>query len=572
MSQSQAQSQIKGEEEDNPFEKMGKALGTFFSDFLPPAPAETLPETAQPDRAQQISRNEVYAAQYRELAAATALLGSEFESESTAEPEATATTTKPQTSSLLAALAEADAVEAAKNVSAPPVAQRRPSQLLTALAEADAVEAAGAVAPAPSFTLPPHIAAPALAPASAPAMAPIRSTTTTAPASAPAAAPTSPPSRSASNTASSPQQSSARSPQQSNTRSPQQSSTRSPQQSNVRRSATDERWKLSPSERVRQEILGKRHVSQEAMTKVYETVLLASLAETEASAAAMLERNDEEWGAKLGEHVSRNAALRVEVKQAKRRITQLEQEVKRLEAELEQTAKIASAAILQPVQRATQPVTPTTPSLPEAPDEPELPELPEGSRAYFTSFDGTRKVVKVVKVHYDDDQPYYTISMDGIERSTLRKSLEPILDVRAFDDFEEHERQLELNELRQIDAQLSPGSGLASPRTPKHALATPAMASLNAGYDMGEAKASPPPKMPPYPAKRSQPTAALKAGSAPAVVQTPSSVASELDESPKPAKRRSFLRRLSLTTRSFKTLEIKPSFAAFPKSRRSSHA
>ena len=142
MSQSQAQSQIKGEEEDNPFEKMGKALGTFFNDFLPPAPAETLPETAQPDRAQQISRNEVYAAQYRELAAATALLGSEFESESTG-PEATAATTKPQTSSLLAALAEADAVEAAKNVSAPPVAQRRPSQLLTALAEADAVEAAG---------------------------------------------------------------------------------------------------------------------------------------------------------------------------------------------------------------------------------------------------------------------------------------------------------------------------------------------------------------------------------------------------------------------------------------------
>lgn len=57
-------------------------------------------------------------------------------------------------------------------------------------------------------------------------------------------------------------------------------------------------------------------------------------------------------------------------------------------------------------------------------DEPD--ELAKGSSAYYTDQGGTRKVAKILSVHYDDPPPYYTISIDGKERSTVRSKLTPI--------------------------------------------------------------------------------------------------------------------------------------------------
>jgi hypothetical protein len=77
-----------------------------------------------------------------------------------------------------------------------------------------------------------------------------------------------------------------------------------------------------------------------------EAILLKSLSEIEASAAAEMDAINEEWGVKLNEHISRNAKLRVEIRQANRRTAELEHIVERLKTELEQTASVASNALL----------------------------------------------------------------------------------------------------------------------------------------------------------------------------------------------------------------------------------
>ena len=55
----------------------------------------------------------------------------------------------------------------------------------------------------------------------------------------------------------------------------------------------------------------------------------------------------------------------------------------------------------------------------------ELPELPQGARVWFTAF-GDRQAATVVTVHHDGTPPYYTISINGQERQTVRTRLEPM--------------------------------------------------------------------------------------------------------------------------------------------------
>jgi len=52
-----------------------------------------------------------------------------------------------------------------------------------------------------------------------------------------------------------------------------------------------------------------------------------------------------------------------------------------------------------------------------------LDELPKGAQVYYVDRDGSRKLATIVKVHHDDPPPYYTISIDGSERSTVREKL-----------------------------------------------------------------------------------------------------------------------------------------------------
>lgn len=60
--------------------------------------------------------------------------------------------------------------------------------------------------------------------------------------------------------------------------------------------------------------------------------------------------------------------------------------------------------------------------------------LPRKSKAWYTSAQGERLLVDVVNVHYDDDPPYYTISIEGAERSTVRKRLQAATDDEVADD------------------------------------------------------------------------------------------------------------------------------------------
>jgi hypothetical protein len=64
-------------------------------------------------------------------------------------------------------------------------------------------------------------------------------------------------------------------------------------------------------------------------------------------------------------------------------------------------------------------VTADPPAAPAAP-------LPVGCRCWYVDRDGARRVAVVKAVHYDDPPPYYTITIDGKERSTVRSKLTPL--------------------------------------------------------------------------------------------------------------------------------------------------
>ena len=51
--------------------------------------------------------------------------------------------------------------------------------------------------------------------------------------------------------------------------------------------------------------------------------------------------------------------------------------------------------------------------------------LTKDSRCWYTR-GGARKLCRVINVHHDDDPPYYTVEMDGVERSTVRAYLTPL--------------------------------------------------------------------------------------------------------------------------------------------------
>lgn len=54
------------------------------------------------------------------------------------------------------------------------------------------------------------------------------------------------------------------------------------------------------------------------------------------------------------------------------------------------------------------------------------PLLPKDSQVWYTDSEGKQKVATILRVHYDDVPPYYTISIDGEERSTVRARLTSI--------------------------------------------------------------------------------------------------------------------------------------------------
>ena len=56
-------------------------------------------------------------------------------------------------------------------------------------------------------------------------------------------------------------------------------------------------------------------------------------------------------------------------------------------------------------------------------DEERSSELAKGAKVWYQSQSGHRMAAEVVQVHYDDVPPYYTISIDGTERSTVRGRL-----------------------------------------------------------------------------------------------------------------------------------------------------
>ena len=57
----------------------------------------------------------------------------------------------------------------------------------------------------------------------------------------------------------------------------------------------------------------------------------------------------------------------------------------------------------------------------------DVPVLERNTKAWYSSASGERALVQIVNVHFDDEQPYYTIHLDGgVERSTVRSRLVPV--------------------------------------------------------------------------------------------------------------------------------------------------
>ena len=52
--------------------------------------------------------------------------------------------------------------------------------------------------------------------------------------------------------------------------------------------------------------------------------------------------------------------------------------------------------------------------------------LPRGTRCWYTRGPGTRKLATVLTIHHDDEPPYYTVAIEGSERSTVRGYLKPL--------------------------------------------------------------------------------------------------------------------------------------------------
>ena len=51
-----------------------------------------------------------------------------------------------------------------------------------------------------------------------------------------------------------------------------------------------------------------------------------------------------------------------------------------------------------------------------------------GAACFYRRRDGLEVTAIIVKVHYDEPPPYYTIAIDGVERSTVRSKLFPVAD------------------------------------------------------------------------------------------------------------------------------------------------
>lgn len=87
----------------------------------------------------------------------------------------------------------------------------------------------------------------------------------------------------------------------------------------------------------------------------------------------------------------------------------------------------ASAWTLPTTAKRQAPEPPSTGGGGGAPtDEKELPVLEKGTKCFYAAADGTRPMATVLKVHYDDLPPYYTIAIDGNERATVRTKLTPV--------------------------------------------------------------------------------------------------------------------------------------------------
>ena len=228
----------------------------------------------------------------------------------------------------------------------------------------------------------------------------------------------------------------------------------------------------------------------------------------EARAAAELQTCEDEWSAKLGEYISRNAQLRVEVKQATRRATEAEKvleaanvkmaELQKAFAELESCNAQQAAALAKSNKRVEE--------LEQRP-KPSSPHGNVGNGGDFSpAFSGTAGPMA---------SPEYANYLDELE-------LEDEYRGGTFSAADEDRA------LQQIDAKASPGGHFsAAPEAERDAI----LASLNAAAGPDVVR----PPMSRDPSKTREPHLADEAINGPK------------DVGARPAKKPGFLRRLTLT-------------------------
>ena len=184
----------------------------------------------------------------------------------------------------------------------------------------------------------------------------------------------------------------------------------------------------------------------------------AAVAKVEAKAAEDLAAVEDEWSTKLGEYISRNAQLRVEVKQATRRSAEAEKALEAAHAkmaELQKAAAEQTAALAKSNQRVK-----------------ELEQRLKASNAYSSP-----------KANGGGDFPPAfsdAVPMASPEYDNYLEALEQEETVRTFSPADEERA------LRQIDAKASPGGHFSTAPDGREAI----LASLNAANG-GDAEMTP---------------------------------------------------------------------------------
>jgi hypothetical protein len=98
------------------------------------------------------------------------------------------------------------------------------------------------------------------------------------------------------------------------------------------------------------------------------------------------------------------------------------------ETPVEATAEVTAVEATAEVVVVAEPVTAAS-DLSRSVDS-VLSKIPKGAQVWYVKPDGSCVIAKVVNVHYDDHPPYYTILIDGHERSTVRTKLNIVFSSR----------------------------------------------------------------------------------------------------------------------------------------------